>query len=134
MLQRFWKFCFLAILWPKSGGHIGFLAINWPKSIIFNRYTKFVECHTGKVHSSFQVLSMFAVQMNVTFMSFQYHNLKVTCETGFCGYCISKRIIIQAKNNIYSCRFLQLLHPYDILKIIYTCFWTPQIPGTPLWP
>ena len=42
-----------------------------------NRYCKFVECHTGKMHSKFQVLSMLAVQINVPFVCFQYRDLKV---------------------------------------------------------
>ena len=36
-----------------------------------------VECHTGKVHSKFQVPNMFAVHMNVPFVKFQYWDLKV---------------------------------------------------------
>ena len=37
-----------------------FLAIKWSKSKIW--YTKFVLCHSGKVHSKFQLPSRFVVQ------------------------------------------------------------------------
>ena len=41
---------------PKSGGHIGFFGHKMAKNQNFkNRYTKFVEYHTGKVHNKFQV-------------------------------------------------------------------------------
>ena len=36
-----------------------------------------MECHTGQVHSKFKVTSMFAVQMHVPFVSFQFRNLNI---------------------------------------------------------
>ena len=43
-----------------------------------NHYTKFVDWHTGKVHSKLQVqISMFDIQINVPLVSFTYQDLKV---------------------------------------------------------
>ena len=49
---------------------------------------------TGKVHSKFQFPSMFSVQMNVPFVSFQYRDLKVL---RLLYYCIYRQISIFEK-------------------------------------
>ena len=48
-----------------------------------NLYTKFVEWPHKKIVFQMSSLSMVAVQMNLPFVSFQYHDLKVLCELYF---------------------------------------------------
>ena len=62
--------------WPKSGSQIEFLAVFLPKGKIFKIATSNLWNATGKLHYKFQVPSMFAVQMNVPFVSFQYRDFK----------------------------------------------------------
>ena len=70
----------------KYGGHIGFLVIKWPKNNSNSMYTKFVKCHTGKVHHKFQVPGMFVDQMNVpTFCELSVSRFKLL---KVCTYCI----------------------------------------------
>ena len=85
-----------------------FLVIKWPKTKFKkNRYIKFVECHTGKIHSKFQVPNMFAVQcstvqMNVPFVKFHYRDLKVLpIPTVFTGKSRFSKKTTQARNNIF---------------------------------
>ena len=81
-----------------------------------NRYTKSLECHTGNVYSKFQVPCMFNFQINVTFVSFQYRNLKVLRVLYLQVNPDFRKFITQTWNNIYSCRFLHRLHLIEIFK------------------
>ena len=64
-----------------------------------------MECHTGKVHYKFQVPSMFAVQMNVPLVIFQYRDLKVLQLLYLQTNPDFRKFITQATNNTFSCSF-----------------------------
>ena len=81
-----------------------------------NPYSTFVKCQTRNVHSKFQVPSMFAVQMNVPFVSFQYCDLNVLRVLYLQANLDLKKIITQARSNIFSCGFLLLLHLNEIFE------------------
>ena len=90
---------FMAEKLPKIQYGRHFLAI---KQNFRNRYTTFVQCHTGKVHYKFQVPGMFVDQMNVpTFCELSVSRFKLL---KVCTYCIYrwipnfKKILIQSRN------------------------------------
>ena len=93
-----------------------------------NRYSKFVEYHTGKVHYKFQAPNMFAVHMNVPFVKFQYRDLKVLRILYLQANPDFQKITTQARNNIFSCGFLHLLHLNKLFRNNSTCFLTPRPP------
>ena len=70
-----------------------------------NRHIKFVECHTGKVHSKFQVPIMFSVQMNVPFVIFQNRDLKVLHVLYLQTNPDFQNIITQVRKNIFHAEF-----------------------------
>ena len=79
--------------------------------------------YTGKVHSKFQVPNMFAVQMDVPFVNFQYSDLKVLLVLYLLANPDFQKIITLDMNNIFSFEFL---HLNELVKNNKTCFWTPR--------
>ena len=73
---------------------------------------------------------MFAVQMIVPFVNFQFHDLKVLRVPTLLTYLQAnpalKKIITQARNNIFSWGFLHTLHLNELFKNNSNCFWTPR--------
>ena len=93
-----------------------------------NCLARSVEHHTRKVHSKFQVPNMFAVHMNVPFVKFQYRDLKVLRILYLQANPDFQKITTQARNNIFSCGFLHLLHLNKLFRNNSTCFLTPRPP------
>ena len=69
------------------------------KQIFLNCYIKSVE-----------------LQMNAPFVTFQCHHLKVFRIVYLQANCDFKKIITQARKNIFSCGFLHLVHLNEIFK------------------
>ena len=61
-----------------------------------------MEHHTAKIHSKFQVTSMFAVQMNVPFVSSEFRDLKVLCVLYLQANPDFQKIITQARSYIFA--------------------------------
>ena len=73
-----------------------------------------MECHTGKVHSKFQVPSMFAVQMNAPIVSFQHRNSKVFCVLYSQANPHFQKFITEARNNL-----LHLIRSLKIARLVF---------------
>ena len=71
---------------------------------------------------------MITVHMNVPFVKFQYRDLKVLRILYLQANPDFQKITTQARNNIFSCLFLHLLHHNELFKINITCFRPQDLP------
>ena len=89
--------------YKKNGSHTRLLADLWPnvgeKAKIFKLLHR-ISGMPQKVHPKFQVPSMFAVQINVPFVSFHYQDLKVLHVLYLQANPDFQKIITQARNSI----------------------------------
>ena len=81
-----------------------------------------MEYHTGKIHSKFQVPSMFAVHMNIPFVKFQYCDLKVLRIVYLQANPDFQNVKTQARNNIFSCGFCSFYISTSSLEITQIVF------------
>ena len=87
LVEGFWKFYFLAVLWAKNGKNPrwppffgSFLPIKCQKSKISKIHQPNLWNYsqlTRKVHAKFQVPSMYGVQMNVPFVLYEKSRFEV---------------------------------------------------------
>ena len=71
---------------------------------------------------------MFDVQMNVPFVKFQYRDLELLRKLYLQANQDFRKIITQARNNIFSCGFMQLLHHNELFRNKSTQVFRPQDP------